>query len=118
MKRILVVDDDPASGRMTKLALASITGYEVLVETMGARAVEVARVFQPDLVLLDIMMPDMDGGEVAAALLGDVELRDVKVVFLTALLKTREETRSGKHNVIAKPITAHELVAIIEHELS
>jgi CheY-like chemotaxis protein len=117
MKRILVVDDDPAIGRLAKVSLESTGAYGVYTETMGARAVETARECRPDLILLDIMMPDMDGAEVAAALHEDLELKHIKVVFLTALLRKGEETVSGKHKVMAKPVTARELVAIIEQEL-
>jgi CheY-like chemotaxis protein len=117
MKRILVVDDDPTIGRLAKLSLESTGAYGVITETMGARTVETARKCRPDLILLDIMMPDMDGGEVGAALREDPELRHIKVVFLTALLKKGEETRTGKHIVMAKPVTTQELVTIIEQEI-
>ncbi|MCK9380653.1 MAG: response regulator [Sulfuritalea sp.] len=117
MKRILVVDDDPAIRRMTKLGLESAGAYTVFMENLGVRAVETARSCRPDLILLDIMMPDMDGSDVATALQEDPELRHIKLVFLTALLSKSQETKSGEHIVIAKPVTTQELVAIIEQEL-
>lgn len=117
MKRILVVDDDPAIGRLAKLGLEATGAYEVFTEMLGVRAVETAGECRPDLILLDIVMPDMDGSDVAAALHQDPELKHIKVVFLTALLIKGEETKSGKHRVIAKPVTTQELMAIIEQEL-
>lgn len=117
MKRILVVDDDPAIGRLAKLGLESTGAYGVFTENIGSRAVETAGECRPDLILLDIMMPGMDGSEVAAALHEDPALRHIKIVFLTALLSKGEQTKSGKHRVIGKPVTTHELVAIIEQAL-
>lgn len=117
MKRILVVDDDPAVGRLAKLGLESTGAYAVFTENTGARAVQTARECCPDLILLDIMMPNMDGSDVAAALQGNPELRHIKIVFLTALLSKGEATRTGKHSVFGKPVTTRELVAIIEQEL-
>lgn len=117
MKRILVVDDDPAIGRLAKLGLESSGAYGVFTENIGSRAVASARQCRPDLILLDIMMPGMDGSEVAAALHEDPELRRIKIVFLTALLSRGEHTKSGKHSVVGKPVTTHELVAIIEQAL-
>lgn len=117
MKRILFVDDDPTIGSLAKLSLESTGVYKVFTETVGARAVTTAKNCRPDLILLDIMMPDMDGADVAAALREDADLKHIKVVFLTALLRKGEETISGTHNVLAKPVSTQELLAIIEQEL-
>lgn len=118
MKRILVVDDEPAFVRITTLNLEAIGAYTVFTESKGSRVVEAARECRPDLIFLDIMMPDMMGGDVAAALHNDPELRHIKVVYVTSLLKKGEEKRSGPNMVLAKPVNAEELVAIIEQELS
>lgn len=117
MKRILVVDDDPAIGRLARLGLESSGDYKVFTENIGSRAVASAKQCRPDLILLDIMMPGMDGSEVAAALREDPELNHIKMVFLTSLLRKGERNQSGEHPVIGKPVTAQELVAIIEQEL-
>ena len=71
-QRILVVDDEPSITRLLKLNLEQTGRYEVRVENLGARAYEAAQEFMPDLVLLDIMMPDMDGSDVAASLKEDL----------------------------------------------
>ena len=117
MKRILVVDDDPANCRLAKLGLESTGAYEVRTENLGGRAVATAMEYRPDLILLDIMMPDMAGSDVAAALHEEPGLRHIKIVFLTSMLRKGEDTLSGKHSVFGKPVTTRELVAIIEQEL-
>jgi len=89
-KRILVVDDEPSITRLLKLNLEQTGNYEVREENLGAQALDAAREFKPDLVLLDVMMPDMDGGDVAAGLKQDPALRKTPVVFLTAAVKKEE----------------------------
>ena len=89
-KRILVVDDETSITRLLKLNLEQTGNYEVREENFGARVLEAAREFKPDLVLLDVMLPDMDGGDVAAGLKQDPALRKTPVVFLTAAVKKEE----------------------------
>lgn len=121
-KRILVVDDDPALTRMVKLNLEQTGRYEVRTENMGRRAIEAAREFRPDLILLDVMMPGMLGSEIAVQLQADPELRAIKFVFLTALVTKGEEQRSagqiGGHAFIAKPISADDLCRLVGEHLS
>ena len=120
-KRILVVDDEPAITRMVKLNLEQTGRYEVRTENLGRRAIESAREFQPDLILLDVMMPGMLGSEVASQLKADPELRAIKYVFLTAFVTKDEELRSsgqiGGHTFVAKPISADDLCRVIEDHL-
>jgi len=117
VKRILVVDDEPSNTLLVKLMLESVGIYEVFTENRGSLAVQAARECHPHLIFLDMMMPDMLGNEVAAALREDLALRHIKVVFLTSMIKKGEEKISGKNMVIAKPISTKELVAVIEKEL-
>ena len=120
-KRILVVDDEPAITRMVKLNLEQTGRYEVRTENLGRRAIEAAREFRPDLILLDVMMPGMLGSEIAAQLQADPELRAIKFVFLTAVVTKGEELRSkaqiGGHTFVAKPISADDLCRVIEDHL-
>ena len=120
-KRILVVDDEPAITRMVKLNLEQTGRYEVRTENLGRRAIESARDFRPDLILLDVMMPGMLGSEIAAQLKADPELRVIKFVFLTAFVTKDEEIRSsghiGGHTFVAKPISADDLCRVIEDHL-
>jgi CheY-like chemotaxis protein len=121
IKRILVVDDEPALTRMVKLNLEQTGRYQVRTENAGRRAIESAREFRPDLILLDVMMPGVLGSEIAAQLQQDPELRAIKFVFLTAFVTKDEELRSsgqiGGHTFIAKPISADELCRVIEDHL-
>src|ERR1035441_8695941 len=97
-KRILVVDDEPEITLMLKLNLEQTGRYEVRTENLGRRAIEAAREFRPDLILLDVMMPDMLGSEIAAQLEADPKLRAIKFVFLTAMVSKEEDRKSTRLN--------------------
>jgi len=118
--RVLLIDDEPSFTRMLKLSLER-RGYEVLAENNGAYGYTVACDFLPDLIFLDVIMPDVDGGEVAAKIHADPKLKDVPIVFLTAGVS--KETTRVKGNVIggqtylAKPIAVDEVVRCIEQKL-
>jgi DNA-binding response OmpR family regulator len=121
-KRILVVDDEPALTRMVKLNLEQTGDYEVRTENQGSMAISAAREFKPDLILLDVMMPDMTGDEVSAQLKEDAELASIKYIFMTAIV-TKDETgktgsQIGGNEFLAKPVKADELIAAIERVLA
>src|SRR2546430_17498224 len=120
-KRILVVDDRVSDTRYVKLSLESTNDYVVREENDAEAAISTAEEFQPDLILLDVMMPGMDGGELAARLRENPKLESVPIVFLTAAV-TKKEVEHGGGLVggspfLAKPITIPELVACLEHYL-
>ncbi len=119
--RILVIDDEPSVTRSIKLNLEALGSYEVRPETQAGEAVRSAREFRPDLILLDVMMPEMDGGEVAAQLQEDPLLKDTPIVLLTALVSNEEtkkrEARIGGLNYLAKPVELAELTRVIEAHL-
>ena len=119
-RRILIVDDDRDSTHLIKILLEKISHYLVLEENDAAKAHESARDFRPDLILLDIMMPETDGGEVAAQIEADPELQRTPIIFLTALV-TKPETKTGLriqgHLSLAKPINIPELIDEIEDNL-
>jgi CheY-like chemotaxis protein len=118
--RILIIDNNRDFTHSSKLALERTGRYSVWEENEPARAHQTAQRVQPDLILLDIAMPEIDGGEVAARIESDPILHRTLVVFLTALV-TRAEARSGLeiqgHAFLAKPISIPELVAGIERYL-
>lgn len=118
MKRILVVDDDAAMTLQVKLKLGSTGLYEVFTENRGSFAVAAVRKFMPDLILLDILMPDLLGSQVAAAVHEDPALTHIKVIYLTAMLREGEEQKSGANMVIGKPISTEELLAVVALELA
>jgi len=120
-KRILVVDDVPDMTLLIKRILEQTGRYEVRTENLGRRAIEAAREFRPDLILLDVMMPGMLGSEIAAQLQADPELHAIKFVFLTAVVTKDEALRSnsqiGGHTFVAKPINEDDLCRVIEDHL-
>jgi CheY-like chemotaxis protein len=121
-KKILIVDDEPSFTRMVKVVLEKTGTYEVMEENDGARSMGTARAFQPDLILLDVIMPGCDGGDVVAQLRNDGPLAKVPVVFLTATMtedgmKSRGGTIGG-FPVLAKPVDAKKLMKQIEKSLS
>jgi len=117
-RRILVVDDEAGVTRMLKLFLEATQAYEVRTENHGSRAVAAAREFRPHLVLLDVVMPDMDGATVAAEMGADAKLKDTPIVFLTALVTRKEAGGSGRNiggwPFVAKPVDPDRIVELIE----
>lgn len=117
-KRILVVDDEVGFTRMVRLNLEQTGVYEVREVNQGKAALTVAREFKPDLILLDVVMPDMDGGDVAASFQMDPFLKNIPVIFVTAVVRKREAGSAGMVSggalFLAKPIDAAELVEAIE----
>jgi CheY-like chemotaxis protein len=120
-KKILVVDDEQNMTRMLKRNLEATGRYDVRTENSGAAGVTAAREFQPDLILLDVMMPGIDGGEVAAKIKEDKRLANIPVVFLSAIVK-KEETQPTGGNIggltfLAKPVKLDDLITCIENHL-
>ena len=119
-RRILIVDNDSNITHLVKVLLERTGHYLVLEENDATRAYQSARNFLPDLILLDVVMPETDGGEVAARIDADPELHDTPIVFLTALV-TRAEAKSGLsiqgHPFLAKPVSIPELINAIDQLL-
>jgi len=119
-RRILIVDNDRDSTRLVKILLEKAGGYLVLEENDATKAHQSARNFRPDLILLDIVMPVTDGGEIAAQIQADSELQRTPVIFLTALV-TKAEAKAGLHiqghSFIAKPVSIPDLIKEIEENL-
>jgi CheY-like chemotaxis protein len=121
-KRILIVDDEETFGKLVKMNLEETGEYEVRVESKGMQAIPAARAFKPDFILLDIVMPDMDGGEVAQQLKEDKYLRDIPIGFLTALVRDYEVSPKADaiagHPFISKPVTVSQLTAFIKKHIT
>jgi len=101
----LIVDDNPAN--VHELSKALIDHLEVICTTSGAKAIRLASEFLPDIVLLDVMMPSMDGYEVCVRLKEMPQTRDIPIIFVTARGDAESETRGlelGAVDFIAKPI--------------
>ena len=119
-RRILIIDDDPDTTHLVKVLLERTGRYLVLEENDPTAAYQSARNFRPDLILLDVLMPETDGGEVAARIGADPELQNTPIIFLTALV-TRADAKTGLHiqghSFFAKPISIPELTKAIEEHL-
>ncbi len=118
-KKILIVDDEESLAKVYKLLIENTGKYEVWKETKGAKAFSTAKKFMPDLILLDIMMPDMDGGTVAAQLKEDDVTKDIPVVFVSAAITKEEEENEqgiikGGYPILAKPVPLEKLLETIE----
>jgi DNA-binding response OmpR family regulator len=120
-RRILVVDDEVGFTRLLKLNLEQTRRYEVCVANWAEDALPLARRFRPDLVLLDVIMPRMFGGDVAARLRADRTLQKTPIVFLTAAVtKTRVKEHDGMISgfpFLAKPASVEEVINQIEQRL-
>lgn len=120
-KRILVVDDRASDTRLLKLYLEQTEEYEVREENDAKAALSAAEEFEPHLILLDVMMPGMDGGDLAACFRASSNLKGVPIVFLTAIV-TKGEVQSGGGRIgtypfLAKPVVLSEVASCLRHHL-
>jgi CheY-like chemotaxis protein len=120
-RRILIVDDDRDSTHLIKLLLEKTGDYLVIEENDATKAHQSAQNLRPDLILLDVDMPQEDGGEVAAQIEADPGLQRTPIIFLTALVTKAEANRGLRvqgHPFLAKPISIPELITRIEENLT
>lgn len=116
---ILVVDDEPNTVEFLRITL-ELGGYEVLEALNGTAALQQVALHQPDLVLLDVMMPEMDGLEVCRRLRADLETADLPVVILSARTSVeaiREGLAAGATRYLTKPVTRDNLLETIREVL-
>ena len=117
-RKILLVDDEVSITRALALYLTESGNCDVKVENDGTRAVATARAFRPDLIFMDVVMPDADGGTLAAEIEADTVLRGTPLVFLTALVSRHEigatSTKIGGYPFLAKPVHPDEVIKCIE----
>ncbi len=117
-RKILVIDDESGFTHLLKRVLHK---YEIMEENDSSRAIETARNFKPELILLDVIMPGLDGGDLASQFKSDPRLKHIPIVFLTAIVSVREaghHTRlMGGFPFLAKPVSADDLIACIEEHL-
>lgn len=114
MPSIILIVDDEASGRQTLESILEGQGYQLVMAENGEQALEKARQILPDVILLDVMMPGMDGFEVCQRLRGDPKLAEVPIIILTALDDRKSMLRgleAGADDYLTKPYDRHELRA-------
>ena len=119
-KKILIVDDEKDILAVLEKRLSG-AGYDVVKASSGKEAIILARKEQPDLIVLDIVMPEIDGPMVAETLKQDVNTKNIPIIFLTCLLTKKEESRLGHkidgHFFLAKPFDPEEILAEIKKRL-
>jgi len=119
-KKILIVDDEKDVLSVLAKGLTA-EGYSVITTDNGSDAVLLAKTERPDLIILDVLMPDMDGSEVHSKLKENPDTKDIPVIFLTGMFPKREENERG--NMVAgnmmfdKPYDISRLITVIENIL-
>lgn len=122
LKRVLVVDDEALFTELVSATLDRRGEYVTKAVNDSREAIATARDFQPDVILLDVMMPEMDGGDVSRAIEADPMLRNIPVIMLTALISEDEISEDSVATIhdrpaLPKPLTAEKLVRSIEQSL-
>lgn len=120
MPRILAVDDEPNIVRLIQVNLER-QGYQVETANNGAQALAKIKASRPDLVVSDVMMPEMDGFELLANIRRDPTLMDLPVIMLTAKAQDRDVMtgyQTGADMYLTKPFNPHELVQFVQRILA
>jgi two-component system sensor histidine kinase/response regulator len=119
-KKILIVDDEVSVTKLLKYALERSGLYEVLTESEGPQVIVAVRKFKPDLLLLDVNMPGLTGGEIALEIKKEPDIADLPIVFLTGNV-TDEEAEAGLkiagYPALGKPINMERLIETIQKSI-
>jgi len=105
-KSILLIDDEPNLAQVIAVCLESFKGWKVCVVNSGKEGLQVVEALKPDVILLDVMMPEMDGIEVLQNLQKNPAIRDIPVIFLTAKVQTSDREKFAELDIVgivAKP---------------
>ncbi|ELS32698.1 MULTISPECIES: response regulator [Pseudanabaena] len=116
IKRILVVDDEESIQTVVRFGIQMVVDWEVLVASSGMQCIKIAGDEKPDAILLDVMMPDMDGLSTFKALQADPQTAQIPVIFLTAKVQTSERRQFNDllvSGVIMKPFNSLDLPDLI-----
>lgn len=120
VKSILVVDNEPYIQEVTQICLEAVTHWHITTASSGQEAIDKAESEQPDAILLDVMMPDMDGLTTFQALQANPQTRHIPVILLTAKVQAsdyRRYSEMGITGTIAKPFEPLELANQVAHLL-
>ncbi len=116
--KVLIVDDESGFTRLVKLTLERSGNYQVREQNDGSQAWLTAREFRPDIIFLDVVMPKVDGGEVAQQIRSDPLLENVPVIFLTAIVSQKESHHEfGGFPFLAKPVSIDTIKKTIAEHL-
>jgi CheY-like chemotaxis protein len=120
--RVLLVDDEASFTRMVKLNLEASGKYAVRVVNESPKAQQVANEFKPEIILLDVVMPEADGGDVAVQLRQHAITQDTPIIFVSAMVSRKESGsgfyESGGEHFLAKPVSTELLSSSIDSVLA
>jgi two-component system alkaline phosphatase synthesis response regulator PhoP len=119
-KKILVVDDEKDLTALVSLHM-KMAGFEVLTASNGEKALDLSREEKPDLIILDLMLPKIDGWQVCERLRQDIATQDIPVIMLTARAETEDKLKgfeAGADDYVTKPFSPRELVARVKRVLA
>lgn len=120
--RVLVIDDEEQFTKMVKLNLESTGLYKVQTLNESRKAINVAREFEPHIILLDVVMPEVDGGDVANNMRTRTATKDIPIIFVSAMVTQKESHcgfyESGGEHFLAKPVNTQTLSGAIEEVLA
>jgi len=120
-KTILIIDDEEDFCYFVKLNLEETGNFDVITATSGVEGIKKATTFQPDMILLDIIMPKMTGTQVAEELLNNKSTKDIPIIFVTAIAKRsevgRRDEKIGGRLFMFKPVKFDDLIAEISSQL-
>ena len=117
-KKVLIIDDEKGFTDLVKDVLEGTGRFQVQTENASNRGIYAVRMFKPDLILLDVLMPGMDGAEVAEQIRMDKTGKNIPIVFVSALFNHRQERMLGSEILLSKPIHLSELITCVEKNLS
>lgn len=122
LNKILIIDDEKDFCLLVKSNLENAGGFKVITAHDATEGINIAKAEKPDVILLDMMMPLISGGELATALKKEEATRDIPIIFLTAVV-TKEEVgktmkEMGDNRYIAKPVKTQELIDSIKQVLN
>ena len=117
-KRILIIDDEENFCKLVKKNIEQTGEFEVHMATNGDDGIRLVREINPDLILLDIVMPGMDGADVVSLIRNDGSIKNTPIVFLTAIVREEEASSQSSftrgYSLLAKTVTVGELIACIK----
>ena len=124
MKKVLVIDDERSQVQLLK-SLLEANLYEVIAAADGQEGLDLAKKNKPDLIVMDVMMPKMDGAQAVQLLKEDPSTKDIPIIFLTAILGKEEEREEGldinvgglQYPTIAKPVNSVEFLTRVKNIL-
>ncbi len=120
-KKVLVVDDEPAFTELVRFNLEATGVYQVMVENNSSAAINAALQYRPDVILLDVIMPEPEGPDILFRLRNHPDLKRIPVIFLTATVRKGEigldPSEHGGYVFLAKPSSLQELITCIESQL-